>query len=498
MRGLFATTTGRVILLVAIVIVPVLAWNASTAATSIRAEQERVALGVAASHLDEIVVTRRWVAEHAGVWVIATPGVEPNPYLPEGERELEAADGTRLVRVNPAYLVRLTDELLARERGVSVRVTAFEPLNPENAPDEWESQALTRFIASLADSEPIYAIVDVDGAPVLRYAIPLAHEESCAGCHVDSITTVGEVRGTLSLTMAYAPFADAADDLVRRSYLRILALGALAFALVGLLGSMLVRTEARLRDANESLAEANAELERQSAAKTRFLGTMSHELRTPLNSIIGFSGILSMGMAGDLSPEQRKQVGIINSAGKQLVALINDILDLSKIEAGRIVLVAEEFAAAAVLDGVVDIVRPLAEERGLELRVSTAGAEGTLYSDRRRIEQVLINLVANAIKHTDSGYVAISVVPGVDEVTFVVEDTGVGLSAIEVEGIFEEFPQVAADARQTRGAGIGLMISRTLARLLGGELTVESEPGCGSVFTFRVPRRLPEAPAQET
>ncbi len=497
MRGIFATTTGWMILLVVITVVPVLTWNASTSAESIHAEQERLALSIASAYVDEIVVARRWVSEHAGVWVVAAPDVEPNPYLPEGERELETADGTRLVRVNPAYFVRLTDELLAREGGVSVRVTGFDPLNPHNAPDEWERQALERFAASPDEPEPAHAIVDRDGVPMLRYAVALAHEESCRQCHVDDVTAVGDVRGALSLTMAYEPFAATADDLTRRSWLRILALGALAFALVGILGSMLVRSEARLRAANASLEEANAELARQSEAKTQFLGTMSHELRTPLNSIIGFSGILSMGMAGDLTPEQRKQVGIINSAGKQLVALINDILDLSKIEAGRIVLVAEEFAAATVLDGVVDIVRPLAEERGLELRVSSAGAEGTLYSDRRRIEQVLINLMANSIKHTDSGYVAISVIPGVDVVTFVVEDTGVGLSAAEIEGIFKEFPAVAMDSRQTRAVGIGLMISRTLADLLGGELMVESEPGCGSVFTFRVPRRLPEAPPQE-
>ncbi len=338
------------------------------------------------------------------------------------------------------------------------------------------------------------AVVDREGAPWLRYAVPLVTEESCLECHTGLAESVGEVQGVFSLTMSYAPFAHAADDLVLEARLRLGALGVLVLAAVLLLGGALLSTQARLLASTQELERINEALAEQNVARTRFLATMSHELRTPLNSVIGFSGILSMGMAGELAPEQRKQVGIINSAGKQLLALINDVLDLSKVEAGRIVLVAEEFAAAAVLDGVVDIARPLAEERGLELRVSTRGAEGTLYSDRRRIEQVLINLVANAIKHTESGHVSLSVVPGVDEVDFVIEDTGIGINADSIDSIFEEYHQVSPDVKQPKGQGLGLMISRKLADLLGGEILVTSDPGCGSVFTFRVARNLPELP----
>lgn len=461
----FGSTTTRGILLLAIVVsVAFAAWAASSSATSIRNQQRELAAGVASSHIGEFIVAGRWVGEHEGVFVMSGTGVEPDPYL-------------------------LDSDLCVS--GVSMRVTALRPLDPGNRPDNWERGALESFDSA---DDHRYEVVERKGEPVFRYIAPLIADESCLGCHDGPGDQVGNVRGALSLTMPYAPFVRAGEDVIGAVWLRLGAFSALAVGLILGLGGILLATESRLRAANETLERANAVLEDQNAARTQFLATMSHELRTPLNSIIGFSGILTMGMAGGLSAEQRKQIGIINSAGKRLLVLINDILDLSKVEAGRIVLVAEEFAAAAVLDGVVDIVRPLTEEHGLELRVSTLGAEGTLYSDRRRIEQVLVNLVANAVKHTDSGYISLEVASRADDVEFVIEDTGIGIDAQNIESFFNEYHQVTPDTRHPKSHGLGLMISHKLAGLLGGEITIRSKPGCGSIFTFRVLRRLPDLP----
>ncbi|MBS3956010.1 MAG: DUF3365 domain-containing protein [Clostridiales bacterium] len=491
MGGVFSTITGKVLVATLAILIVTVAFAGVQSADTIRVQQRHLALSVASSYVDKIVVTRRWVSEHAGVYVLQSADVTPNPYLPEDERTLELPDGTVLVRVNPAYFVRLTDEWLVRQTGISARVVGLEPLNPDNAADRWEREAIES--AASTDDER-HLLTERDGAEVLRFARPLAVEAACVNCHDEWAGAVGSIRGALSVTMPYGPFAVSASELIRRSWIQIGLLGLLATGMTVALGGMALVAERRLRASNHALERAVDVLEEQSAAKTQLLATVSHELRTPLNSIIGFSGILSMGLAGTLTPEQRTQVGIINSESKHLLALINDILDLSKFEAGRIVLVAEEFDANEVLDSVAGIVRPLAEERGLALRVAPAAGEAVLYSDRRRVEQVLINVAANAVKYTDSGFVALAVVTGEHGVDFVVEDTGAGITPGEADALFAHAHRLDGGLPRLKGQGLGLMISRTLAGLLGGEISVRSSPGCGSIVTFRVAHRLPHPP----
>ncbi len=248
--------------------------------------------------------------------------------------------------------------------------------------------------------------------------------------------------------------------------------------------------EARTRE----LANVNEQLRRATRIKSEFLANMSHELRTPLNSIIGFSGILLQGMAGELSEEQLKQVGMVNRSGRHLLDLINDILDLSRIEAGRVEVDLANFDLAAMIRAVCEDMRPLADAKGLSMEVDAPAAFG-LRSDRTKVRQILYNLVGNAIKFTDEGRIDITLRTTGERVAVSVADTGPGVAEGDREAIFDEFHQARRRAdEKPAGTGLGLAISRKLARMLGGDISLASVPGEGSVFTLELPMAVAAAP----
>jgi two-component system, sensor histidine kinase and response regulator len=243
-----------------------------------------------------------------------------------------------------------------------------------------------------------------------------------------------------------------------------------------------------VEERTERLRHANLELEEASRAKSEFLARMSHELRTPLNSIIGFSEVMLMGMTGELNEEQARQAGMINRSGKQLLGLISDILDLSKVEAGSMVAVSEPFDACALVDEVATSVAVQVKERGLTFTAETPAGPLSLSSDERMVRQILLNLVSNALKFTDRGSVTVEVTASPDSMVFAVRDTGRGISPEHLAHIFDEFWQVPDTDATHRGTGLGLAISSKMAALLGGDLTVESSLGEGSTFRLTVPR----------
>ncbi|HTO71160.1 MAG TPA: ATP-binding protein [Myxococcota bacterium] len=228
-----------------------------------------------------------------------------------------------------------------------------------------------------------------------------------------------------------------------------------------------------------------AELERASRAKSEFLAHMSHEIRTPMTAILGLAESLE---EEDLSPEQVESLRTIRRNGEHLITVINDILDLSRVESGRIELRLVPLRADALVREVAALLAPRVADRGLELDVRIGpGAELPIRSDATRLRQILINLLANAVKFTDAGRVRISVRAEGARMRFDVEDTGIGIPAGELREIFQPFTQVDASmSRRHGGTGLGLSISRRLARALGGDLEVESTVGRGSTFTLRV------------
>ncbi len=245
---------------------------------------------------------------------------------------------------------------------------------------------------------------------------------------------------------------------------------------------------AKAEERGAQLAKTVRQLEEASQAKSRFLANVSHELRTPLNAIIGFSGIMLDGLAGDLSDEQYRQIEMINSSGRRLLGLIGDILDLSRIEAGRIEIRAGRVDIRQTLESVMAQSSALSEEKGLSLTAKLPDQDITLLTDPGRLEQILINLVVNAIKYTDTGGVEIEVIPRGHHLEMRVADSGVGIPADALDRVFLEFEQVAGiDGSQRPGVGLGLSISQKIAELLGGRIEVESVVGKGSVFTLTLP-----------
>lgn len=238
------------------------------------------------------------------------------------------------------------------------------------------------------------------------------------------------------------------------------------------------------------LERLNTELSRANSAKSAFLANMSHELRTPLNSVIGFSDVMLKGLAGELNEEQRRQMDMINSSGKHLLLLINDVLDLSKIEAGRMEPEPVDFDLSSEVTSAIEALLPQARERGLTLSVSGVRSPLTVFNDRRMIRQILFNLISNAVKFTESGKVEVRVSQTASEVSISVRDTGPGIAPEDVQRVFEAFTQVKVMDSRPDGTGLGLTVSAQLARLLGGDLKLSSAVDKGSTFTLVIPKKL--------
>jgi signal transduction histidine kinase len=241
----------------------------------------------------------------------------------------------------------------------------------------------------------------------------------------------------------------------------------------------------------DEIQEKSRQLAEASQHKSQFLANMSHELRTPLNAIIGVSEMLRED--AEAAKQELEPLDRVLGAGRHLLALINDILDLSKIEAGRMELQLDFFALAPLIAGVVKTIEPLAAKNANQVVVHCDEAIGTLHADQMRLRQALLNLMSNANNFTEHGTITVDARQehqnGRESITIAVADTGIGMTAEQMGKLFQEFSQ--ADASTTRkygGTGLGLVISRRFCQMMGGDITVESEPGRGSTFTIRLPR----------
>lgn len=278
----------------------------------------------------------------------------------------------------------------------------------------------------------------------------------------------------------------------------------------------LLRAMAELRKREEELTQLNRELEdtnrgvvalyaeldekadslqKANELKTRFLSNMSHEFRTPLNSILSLSRMLLIRMDGDLTAEQEKQVTFIQKAASGLSELVNDLLDLAKVEAGKIEVRPSSFEVSDLFATLRGMLRPLlVQGSSVALNVEEPEGIGQIYSDEGKVAQILRNFVSNALKFTEQGEVRVTAMQRGHNVTFSVSDTGIGIAPADVERIFEDFVQIESSLqKQVKGTGLGLPLSRKLTELLGGSISVTSKPGQGSTFTASIPIVYPYA-----
>jgi signal transduction histidine kinase len=239
------------------------------------------------------------------------------------------------------------------------------------------------------------------------------------------------------------------------------------------------------------IQEKSAQLEVANKHKSDFLANMSHELRTPLNAIIGFSEVLIDKMFGEVNAKQLDYLKDIHESGRHLLSLINDILDLSKIEAGRMELELCSFHLPSAISNAMTLVRERAQRHGIQLGAEIDERLGELQADERKFKQIMLNLLSNAVKFTpDGGRVDVSAKRDTTRVEIAVRDTGVGIAPADQAALFEEFKQVGRDgARKAEGTGLGLALTKRFVELHGGEIRVQSAPGKGSTFTVSLPIR---------
>jgi PAS domain S-box-containing protein len=315
------------------------------------------------------------------------------------------------------------------------------------------------------------------------------HEQEVKGRNLDRLVTT---EGTLAEAQAYTERAvqgGSASGIGRRrrkdgSFVDV-EIGSIPVRVGGELVGMI----ALYHDISELLA-ARREAEAANETKSRFLANTSHELRTPLNAIIGYSEMLQEQAEEEGQPEYLPDLRKIHSAGQHLLSVINDILDLSKIEAGKMELYLETFELRPLVDDVATTVRPLVEKRGNRLVVDAppAGELGTMHGDKTRLRQVLLNLLSNASKFTEAGAITLRIVREASDLVFQVRDTGIGMTPEQLGRLFEAFSQADASiSSKYGGTGLGLTISRRFCQMMGGDITAESTPGTGSTFTVRLP-----------
>ncbi len=245
----------------------------------------------------------------------------------------------------------------------------------------------------------------------------------------------------------------------------------------------------------KALQEKNVELEAAAESKNRFLANMSHELRTPLNGIIGFAEFLSDGKPGPMNPKQKEYLGDILNSGRHLLQLINDVLDLAKVEANKMDLHPEKFSLEKAIEGICSVAKPMAQKKRIQVRTTVAPELGEVELDSQKFKQVLYNLLSNAIKFTDDeGAVDIQAIADREGYfKLSVRDTGIGIRAEDFPRLFTEFEQLESGAgRRYEGTGLGLALTRRIVELQGGTISVESEVGRGSTFSVVLPRGDPQ------
>lgn len=599
----FSTTS--FIIVIGVALVMMLVVSLSFEIKRINSQYEKLALDTTRSYFNMIVMLRQWNALHNGVYVPVSDEIQPNPYLEDPLRDLETLEGMKLTKINPAFMTRLLSELATEELDIRFHIFSLQPINPKNAADRWEAEALKSFEEGTPDS---YTISKSGSGSYFRYMAPVKVEASCLQCHAKQGYQLGDVKGGISVSLPYEPFQKALNANI---VVTILAHFFFLFFLGGIIlifGNKTISAEKQVRKLSEAvehsansvvitdpngrieyvnpkftqvtgysatevlgenprflksgeqsdeyyrelwrtitsgkewhgefhnrrkdgeliwekasiapvrdrhgkiinyiaikeditrLKEVETERERLmdetrraleqlqevDRLKSELVNTVSHELRTPLASILGFAELLLKKSPGE--EKARKYLATIHNEAVRLTGLINNFLDLQRIETGRLEFSRKPVELAALIRASVEVYQAHSDRHVIVMDLE----EGMppVWADPDRVTQVLGNLLSNAIKYSPVGgpveVRASRRSPA--EVEVAVRDHGLGIPEEAQKNLFQPFFRVDnSDRRQIGGTGLGLAICQRIIRALGGEIRVQSAHGEGSVFTFTLP-----------
>ncbi|OGG96803.1 MAG: hypothetical protein A2527_00725 [Candidatus Lambdaproteobacteria bacterium RIFOXYD2_FULL_50_16] len=457
---------------------------------------------------------RHWATEHGGVYVPITERTPPNPYLKVPERDVVTPSGKKLTLMNPAYMLRQVLNEYSEIFGVYGKITSLKPLNPANAPDEWEKRALESFDQGKTEE---YGITSIEGKPFLKLIKPLFVAQGCLKCHSHQGYHLGDVRGAIAVSIPLEDYYTVEERSIfenQRTHLIFYLLGLITIGLFAWRSqsgfNQIEQYEKELANQHDHLEEqvalrtreyeeAKQEAENAVAIKSGFLANMSHEIRTPLSGVIGVARLCA---ETELSSEQREYLDTITYSSEYLLMIINEVLDLSKLEAGKLELVESPTDLGGLLEEVADMFALKAAERRVDLFYSVdQRVPKAILVDKARLKQILINLVGNSVKFTNKGYIYIEVEvtkkqhQGM-ELLFKVTDTGPGIPYEAQANLFDAYVQAQPQVKAQFGSGLGLHISKQLSILMGGQIWFKSELGQGAVFCFSIQTRLAPVPSE--